>query len=231
MFGATSPLPMSRSLRVLAALLGYPGAELRSHLAEMRDLLRIEAAVSHSRRAELDALIDALHRADPLDTESDYVELFDRGRATSLSVFEHVHGDSRERGPAMIDLGETYAKAGLLLHENEMPDHLPVVLEYASTQPPREAKAFLGEIAHILNVVFAALQQRHSAYASVLGALLDLAGEHAQPVKPVIDAPIDESWAEPVVFDGCSTQGQARPGQPQPIHVVRRNPAAQGASA
>ncbi len=221
MFAAKPPLSMARTLRVLAALLGYPDARLRSHLVEMGDLLRDERALSPSRRHELVALMDALRRADPLATEADYVELFDRGRATSLHLFEHVHGDSRDRGPAMIDLGQTYEKAGLVLAEGELPDYLPAVLEFVSTQPPREAKAFLGETAHIFNAIFGALQQRESAYASVLGALLDLAGETAQAVKPVADEPLDESWAEPVVFDGCSSKGQARPGQAQPIHIVR----------
>ena len=98
------------------------------------------------------------------------------------------------------------------------------VLEFTTTQPPREARAFLGEMAHIFNAIFGALLKRESAYASVLGALLELAGEKAQPVEPPADEPLDDSWAEPVVFDGCSSKGQARPGQPQPIHIVR-NPA------
>ena len=231
MFAVNPPRSMAKSLRVLAALLGYPGDRMRSHLAEMSCLLGEERALSYSRRVELDALMDTLRRTDPLETESAYVELFDRGRATSLHLFEHVHGDSRDRGPAMIDLGQTYEKAGLILAEGELPDYLPAVLEFVSTQPPREARAFLAEMAHIFNAIFGALQQRDSAYASVLGALLDLAGEKAQPVKPVADEPLDESWAEPVVFDGCSSKGQARPGQAQPVHIVRKNDAAQGASS
>jgi nitrate reductase delta subunit len=213
--------PMQKTLRVLSALLGYPDAKLRSHLAEMRGLLHAEGALAPARRAEIDALIDALEAAEPMDAEADYVELFDRGRGASLHLFEHVHGDSRERGPAMIDLGQTYAAAGLILAEGELPDYLPAVLEFVSTQPPREARAFLGEMAHILNALFGALQQRRSAYAAVLGALLELAGESAQPVKPPAEEPLDESWAEPPVFDGCSSKGQARPGQPQPVRLIR----------
>ena len=76
-----------------------------------------------------------------------------------------------------------------------------------------------------------ALQHRDSAYASVLGALIELAGEKAQAVKPPAEEPLDESWAEPVVFDGCSSKGQAKPGQPQPIRIVRAPEAAQGASS
>ncbi len=213
--------PMTKSLRVLAALLSYPDAPMRTYLVQMRELLHEEGALRDARLGELDALMETLGRADPLDAEADYVELFDRGRATSLHLFEHVHGDSRDRGPAMIDLGQTYASAGLNLAEGELPDYLPVVLEFVSTQPPREARAFLGEMAHIFNAIFGALRQRESAYASVLGALLELAGENAQPVQPPAEEPIDESWAEPVVFDGCSAKGQSKPGQPQPIRVVR----------
>ena len=227
-FTLNTPRPMTKSLRVLAALLGYPDARLRSFLPEMRELLRDEGALSQTRRAELDTLMDSLRRTDALTSESDYVELFDRGRATSLHLFEHVHGDSRDRGPAMIDLGQTYEKAGLVLAEGELPDYLPAVLEFVSTQPPAEAKAFLGEMAHIFNAIFGALQQRESAYASALGALLELAGEKAEPVKPAAEEALDESWAEPVVFDGCSSKGQAKPGQVQPIHVIRKN---NGASA
>jgi len=214
---------MNRSLRVLAALLAYPDARLRGHLPEMRELLEGEAAVSPSRRTEIETLMETLRCADPLDTESAYVELFDRGRATSLHLFEHVHGDSRERGPAMIDLGQTYEKAGLVLAPGELPDFLPAVLEFVSTQPPREARAFLAEIAHILNALFGALRKRDSAYASVVGALIELAGETAQAIEPAADEALDDSWAEPPVFDGCSAKGQAKPGQAQPIRVVRKN--------
>ena len=112
--------------------------------------------------------------------------------------------------------------AGLFLAPGELPDHLTVVLEYASTQPPEQARAFLGEIAHILQVIFSALLKRESAYASVLAAVLDLAGEKAQAVKIPDEPAIDDSWEEPMAFDGCSTQGQARPGQPQPIQIVKR---------
>jgi nitrate reductase molybdenum cofactor assembly chaperone NarJ/NarW len=224
---ANAPL----SLRVLARLLTYPGAEVRSHLPEMRDALRAEHAITVGRLAELDVLMDTLLSADPLDTEAAYVHLFDRGRATSLHLFEHVHGDSRDRGPAMIDLAQTYDQAGLYLAPGELPDYLPVVLEFVSTQPPREARAFLSEMTHIFNAIFSALQQRQSAYASVIGALLELAGEKAQPVKPAAEDPLDESWAEPPAFDGCSPKGQGRPDQPQPIRIVRKDNSAKGAPA
>jgi nitrate reductase delta subunit len=222
-------LPAGKSLRVLARLLGYPDAELRDHLSELLQALHEERALTPMRISELDALIAQLSGPASLDTEAAYVELFDRGRATSLHLFEHVHGDSRERGPAMIDLAHTYEKAGLFLAEGEMPDFLPVVLEFTSTQPPREAREFLAEMAHIFNAIFAALQQRNSAYAAVLGALLELAGEKPQPVLIAADEPLDTVWAEPVVFEGCSTQGQAKPGQAQTIHIIRQKTGAAGA--
>ena len=220
---------VTMSLRVLARLLGYPHAEMRSHLQEMRDALHEERALGFGRLLELDQLIDTIGYSDPLECEAAYVEVFDRGRATSLHLFEHVHGDSRDRGPAMIDLAQTYGEAGLCLAPDELPDYLPAVLEFASTQPPREARAFLGEMAHVLSAIFGALQQRRSAYASVLGALLDLAGEKAQPVKLAPEEPLDAAWEEPPVFDGCSSKGQASPNQPQPIRIVRKSSSAEGA--
>jgi len=231
--GLSRPIGAPGTLRVLAVLLSYPDAGVRSHLPEMLEILGRENALPVGRRAELDALIAKLRGDDPLDVEAEYVQLFDRGRGTSLHLFEHVHGDSRDRGPAMIDLLQTYEKAGLLLAPGELPDYLPAVLEFVSTQPPREAKAFLGEMAHILNAIFGALMRRESAYASVLGALLELAGEAAQPVAPDVEAPLDETWAEPPVFDGCSAKGQARPGAPQPIQVLHRKaqPAAAASAA
>ncbi len=221
--GIAKPATATGTLRVLGALLSYPDAERRSWLPEMAQVLRRERAVPPARLAELEALIDRLRAGDPLDVEAEYVQLFDRGRGTSLHLFEHVHGDSRDRGPAMIDLAQTYEKAGLLLAPGELPDYLPAVLEFVSTQPAREAKAFLGETAHILNAIFGALGKRESAYASVLGALLELAGEKAKAVAPPVEESLDESWAEPPVFGGCSSKGQATPDQPQPIQVVRKN--------
>jgi len=219
------------TLRALALLLGYPDAKARALMPQLADAMDAEAALSPARRKELRALARALVSVDPIEAETQFVELFDRGRSTSLHLFEHVHGDSRERGPAMIDLAQTYEKCGLLLGPHEVPDHLCVVLEFASTQPPAVARAFLGEMAHILASIFSALRKRESAYASVLAAVIELAGHKAEAVAVADDQPIDESWAEPIVFDGCSTKGQARPGDAQPIHIVRKTAAAAASGA
>jgi nitrate reductase delta subunit len=220
-------MTMQLTLRTLAALLRYPDGELRAHVGELRDALREERALVASRLIELDRLLDRLAAADPFQLEADYVDTFDRSRRTALHLFEHVHGDSRDRGPAMVDLAQTYERAGLLLAPGELPDHLAVVLEFASTQPPKQARAFVGEIAHIVRAIFSALLERKSPYASVLAAVLDLAGERAERVELPAEQALDEAWAEPEAFGGCSTAGQSKPGQPQPIQIVRRTPAPQ----
>ncbi|MFZ3218946.1 MAG: nitrate reductase molybdenum cofactor assembly chaperone [Rhodoferax sp.] len=212
-------------------LLGYPSAELRTNLPKLIEAIEAEAVVPAERRQELKALAAELTRLDPMEVESRYVETFDRGRATSLHLFEHVHGDSRDRGPAMVDLAQTYEKAGLLLGPDELPDHLCVVLEFASTQPPQLAADFLGEMEHILTAIFSALLKRGSPYAAVLAAVLELAGQKVQAVPIEADEPMDESWVEPMAFDGCSTKGQAKPGDPQPIHFVRKPSTSQGVNA
>lgn len=216
------------SLRALALLLGYPNAELRSNLPQLVEAIDTEAAIPAARRLELKALAMDLGRSDTMEVESRYVETFDRGRSTSLHLFEHVHGDSRDRGPAMVDLAKTYEKAGLFLGPDEMPDHLCVVLEFASTQPPKLAADFLGEMEHILTSIFSALLKRGSPYAAVIAAVLELAGQKVQAVPIAADEPMDEAWVEPMAFDGCSTKGQAKPGDPQPIHFVRKTNTSQG---
>jgi len=222
------PHDMTLTLRALARLLEYPGAELRAHLPQLQAALQREHALSLPRLNELAALICTLQQHDPIEIEADYVQLFDHGRSTALHLFEHVHGDSRDRGPAMIDLARTYAQAGLYLKAGELPDYLPAVLEFASTLPPRQARAFLGEMAHILQALFSALLQRRSSYASVLAALLDLAGVPAQAIPLPEDPPLDASWEEPLAFGGGCAAGQARPEPLQPIRIVR--PAAQPAA-
>ncbi|MFD0666701.1 nitrate reductase molybdenum cofactor assembly chaperone [Ramlibacter sp. MAHUQ-53] len=211
------------TLRALAALLAYPDAQRRAQWPALVDVLKEEGALSRARLGELEAMVAQLRRIDPLELESRYVETFDRGRSTCLHLFEHVHGDSRDRGPAMIDLARTYGQAGLCLGPEELPDHLCVVLEFASTQPAEVARSFLDEMAHILNAIFSALLQRQSPYAAVLAAVLDAAGHKAQAVAIAPEEPLDASWQEPEAFDGCSSRGQSRPGQPQPIHIVRKN--------
>ena len=209
------------SLRALALLLSYPDADMRSKLTDVMSVLSLERALSPSRISELKNLSEQLQSLDPLEVESRYVETFDRGRSTCLNLFEHVHGDSRDRGPAMIDLSQTYAQSGLVLDPDELPDHLCVVLEFASTQTEDVAKSFLDEMAHILNSIFSALLKRESPYAAVIAAVLELSGHKAQAVNIPVEESIDSSWQEPEAFDGCQSRGQSKPNLEQPLHFVK----------
>lgn len=209
------------SLRALALLLSYPDADMRSKLTDVMSVLSLERALSPSRISELKNLTEQLQSLDPLEVESRYVETFDRGRSTCLNLFEHVHGDSRDRGPAMIDLSQTYAQSGLVLDPDELPDHLCVVLEFASTQTEEVAKSFLDEMAHILNSIFSALLKRESPYAAVIAAVLELSGHKAQAVNIPVEESMDSSWQEPEAFDGCQSRGQSKPNLEQPLHFVK----------
>lgn len=221
---ALPPAP-ALTLRVLSRLLAYPGDELRAHLPELATVLQQENALSAASLAELQVLLERLTTQPALDLEAEYVELFDRGRATSLHLFEHVHGDSRDRGPAMIDLAQTYASTGLQLAPGELPDFLPAAVEFASTLPPPQARAFLAEMAHILARIDDALRQRQSAYAAILGALFELSGEKRPAASATAQAAartepsLDAEWDEPPAFGGCASPGQSAPAQP--IHFIR----------
>jgi nitrate reductase delta subunit len=219
------------TLRALARLLCYPDDTMVGHLPDVAEALAA-SSLSPLRRRELAELASDLLSTDWLEVEARYVDAFDRGRRTSLHLFEHVHGDSRDRGPAMIDLQQTYAAQGLYLADGELPDFLPVVLEFASTQEAGTARGFLGEMAHILNALHSALAERRNPYAAVIAAVLELAGEPLQAVPVQAEEPLDASWAEPEAFGGCSSAGQQAPDRPQPIHVVRpKNPDVSGAAA
>jgi len=213
---------MKLTLRAIAYLLRYPDAQMRRHLPEVRDAFEAEAALPGECHTEILTLIERLLSAPDMTVEAEYIEVFDRGHRTSLLLFEHVHGDSRDRGPAMVDLIQTYEKAGLYLHPEQMPDDLPVVLEYASSQPAGEAAAFLSEIAHIVRVIYSALVDRKSPYACLAAAVLELSGEKVEVVAIAEEPELDEEWTEPEVFGGCSSAGQSKPGQAQPIKIMPR---------
>lgn len=201
---------MILTLRALAALLGYPTAELQAHAAEVRQAIEREQMLSHAERRRLEPLLRRLETEDLLDVQAVYSELFDRSRSLSLHLFEHVHGDSRERGQAMIDLGRQYIDSGFLLEANELPDFVPVFLEYASCLPPREASETLGQPAHVFAALAERLDRRGSDYAAIFHALVALAGvrpdadalaEIARNTPEDDPARIDEEWEEaPVSF-------------------------------
>jgi nitrate reductase delta subunit len=197
---------MTITLKALGALLTYPGPALRRALPEISAALEAEGLVGRKVRKAVRELADELAAGDPLEMEERYVGIFDRGRRTSLHLFEHVHGDSRDRGQAMVDLRSVYERAGFHLAANELPDFLPAVLEYLAHRPLAEAREMLVDCAHILRSVGETLAERDSRYAAVFAALLEIArepglkpGRSGLPIEE--DKPIDEDWAEePVVF-------------------------------
>ncbi|KGJ09862.1 nitrate reductase molybdenum cofactor assembly chaperone (plasmid) [Paracoccus versutus] len=163
-----------KSFKALSALLSYPSEELIAALPEIDAVLHAEGLLGPKRMEEIARLLQELRQGDLYDLQERYVLLFDRSRSLSLNLFEHVHGESRDRGGAMVDLLETYRAGGFDLVGPELPDHLPVLLEYLSTRPLPEAEALLADAAHILVALADRLTRRESAYAGVLSALVTL---------------------------------------------------------
>ena len=211
-------------LRALGALLAYPAREVLAALPEIGGICAGSSLLSAEDRLRLAALIAELQSGESLALEERYVELFDRGRATSLHLFEHVHGESRDRGAAMVDLLQIYEQAGLQLAAHELPDYLPAVLEYLSCRTLAEARAMLGDCAHIVRNVGEALAQRGSSYAAALAAVLTVAQapglDWSKAVSPAEER-IDEEWADPPAFPPQAGTG----AQSAVIHFVPRKPA------
>ena len=200
------------ALRALGALLSYPDAALREALPEIAEILRASPLLAARDRAPVLALVDLLASADPLWAEERYVELFDRGRATSLHLFEHVHGEGRERGDAMVELKAIYERAGLRLAANELPDYLPAMLEYLSCRDLAEARDMLGDCAHILRAIGEALIRHGSPYSAVFEALLRMIGEKGLDAKAAArraeeSEDLDRDWREEPAFAPGAPQG------------------------
>jgi nitrate reductase delta subunit len=218
---------------MLGALLDYPDQTLIVAFDEIRAALAGHAGLPWDTRAALIDLVDRLSTRPLLDLQEDYVEIFDRGRATSLYLFEHVHGESRERGQAMVDLLAMYEAKGLFLSAGELPDYLPVFLEFLSHETPAQAHALLGEIADITRQIATRLAERGTPYFAVVAALLPLAGEAplANVAASVCNAPmtrevdgeaLDREWQEePVSFLGAQAPLSTAP---QPIQFYDKRP-------
>lgn len=212
---------MKLTLRALAVLLGYPSEELKAHAGELRDAVEGETALSVAERRRLEPLLRALETEELLDLQAAYSELFDRSRSLSLHLFEHVHGDSRERGQAMIDLGQQYLASGFFLEANELPDFVPVFLEYASCLPPPNARETLGQPAHVFAALAERLDMRQSPYGSIFHCLVALSGvrpdvealAEIDQNTPAVDPPeIDEEWEEaPVSFNNSGAHEMGGP--------------------
>jgi nitrate reductase delta subunit len=170
---------MAMTFKALSALLSYPTVELQQAAGELRAVIEGEALVPAAVRRQIDTLLDEIAGGDIYDLQERYTLLFDRTRSLSLHLFEHVHGESRDRGQAMVDLLAMYEDKGLAAVKNELPDYLPLFLEFLATQPQAEACDLLGQPAHILGALAERLRKRGSSYESVLRALVELSS-----VKP-----------------------------------------------
>jgi nitrate reductase delta subunit len=172
-----------KELMIISRLLEYPDAALWQHQQEVHDALVESDVLTKEGAQSLCVFVRDLTLKDVLDVQADYSELFDRGRATSLLLFEHVHGESRDRGQAMVDLMAQYERHGLELDSRELPDHLPLYLEYLAQLPREEATGGLQDIAPILALLKARLQQRESHYAVLFDVLLNLASTEVDSDK------------------------------------------------
>jgi nitrate reductase delta subunit len=202
-----------RTLKALSLTLSYPTADLQEAMPEIGAVFAVDPRISPQTRAALAALTAHLGQGDLFDAQESYVMLFDRSRTLSLNLFEHVHGESRDRGGAMVSLIETYRAAGYEPATTELPDHLPVLLEFLSARPFAEAQEALADAAHILDAIGARLVRRDSGYVAAFAALSQLAGAQAdaealagmlaQPDDDPADlAALDAVWEETEVTFG-----------------------------
>jgi nitrate reductase delta subunit len=221
----------------LGMLLDYPDEAMVEALPEIRALLQDYRGLPARTRAALLDCAGQLAGRPLLELQERYVEVFDRGRATSLYLFEHVHGESRERGQAMIDLLAMYEAKGLFLGAGELPDYLPVFLEFLAQSTPEEALGLLGEVAHINRQIAGKLAERGTPYWAVVGALLPLAGEAPLDgaaadagqdamnedggFDEVEAAALDKEWQDkPVDFLDAKGPG----AQPEPVRFYEKRP-------
>jgi nitrate reductase delta subunit len=202
-----------QACRILGRLLTYPDREFMAALPEIAAAIRAEPAFDARERASLLSLAGRLATEDLIAVEEGYVDLFDRVRSLSLHLFEHVHGDSRARGQAMVDLLEIYRRQGVELDANELPDYLPVLLEFLSLLPEAQAVEMLDDAGNVLDALHGRLVKRGSPYATVFQALLILAGRKpsAPPAELEDDSPeaMDRAWEEQAVtFMGAELQNE-----------------------
>lgn len=241
-----------RSLNVISLLLDYPSAELFEARRELVEELRADKALVGDQRDALIEFTEQLCTRDLMDAQETYVSLFDRGRSLSLLLFEHVHGESRDRGQAMVDLMSVYEKNGFVLDARELPDYLPLFLEYLSKRPAEEAVQWLGEVCHILSLLEARLTERDSDYAVLFESLLSLAGvaverealreQVAREERDDTPEALDKVWEEEMVRftegsaqdcgDNAVLQRRAEIDRVRPLHIqpMSQQPATSGAN-
>ncbi len=207
---------MIRTFKALSALLSYPSKEQTRAVPELGEAIGRESVLTGEPRVALDPLISELATGDLIDLQERYVDLFDRSRSLSLHLFEHVHGESRDRGQAMIDLATLYETHGLIVDASELPDHLPLFVEFLSTRPLHEACALLGQTAHILAAIGERLAKRRSPYAAVFDALVALSA--IKPDRALVAALLDEPDTAPTDFAALDAAWEDEPVTFGPDH-------------
>ena len=217
--------------KVLSALLDYPSEVLQAAVPELRRALDEDGALPRAARDAVERLLCELETGDLLDLQERYVSLFDRVRSLSLHLFEHVHGDSRDRGQALVDLRQLYERNGFRLSTSELPDYLPVFLEFISRIERADAAELLRETGGILDGIRVRLGKRGSAYAGVLQALLSLAGPKVTEARSVSDediaaeddpATLDAQWEEQPAFGPAPACGAPSRSDVSVIQIHRR---------
>lgn len=207
-----------KTFKIMGLLLSYPKLEWLAHLDECEQLLVDEAVLPKKHLQRVLAFTAELKTTDIYDLQEDYVSTFDRGRAHSLHLFEHIHGESRDRGQAMVNLAGAYEEKGFFIGRAELPDYIPLFLEFLSLCPIDEAVNLLGEPIDIMATIAARLGKRNSSYAVLFNALLALSkvkpsaekmGEilAQAPEDTSLDA-LDKEWEEAAAFAGppdCGT--------------------------
>jgi nitrate reductase delta subunit len=200
------------SFKALGALLDYPTPELQAAADEIEQALAEERAIPAAELDGVRAFIDRLRGSDIMDLQEYWIGLFDRSKRLALHLYEHSHGESRDRGQAMVNLALTYRMNGFELNAAEMPDYLPLFLEFLSVIPVVHARRYLTEALEIVEALRIRLEERDSTYAALLGALVTLASREAddamveeilasEPHDPVDLEELDREWAEePVDF-------------------------------
>ncbi|MGH1417965.1 MAG: nitrate reductase molybdenum cofactor assembly chaperone [Hyphomicrobiaceae bacterium] len=186
---------MKKTLKTLSALLTYPTEDLQHAVPVMQTALDEEGCLPEKHRDWLDRILEELATGDLFDCQERYVLLFDRTRSLSLHLFEHVHGESRDRGQAMVDLQQLYETNGLYLKERELPDFIPLFIEFLSTLSIDQAQPLLAEPAHIFEAIRMRLEKRKSTYSSVFSALQILVDE--KPNKATVDAMLAQPDPDP----------------------------------
>lgn len=200
-----------KTFKILGLFLKYPEVELISHLDELADILDAEGLLPARQHKKVRGLARELGSQDIYQAQENYVELFDRGRAHCLQLFEHIHGESRDRGQAMVNMVETYATKGLYVSSGDLPDHLPLFLEYLSLCQFEEAVELLGDAINVIAAIGVKLKKRQAAYAVIFEALEALskvkpdqdmlAKLRLAPLEKVSNEDIDAAWEESAAFD------------------------------